>query len=99
MVDEIKDAEQKQQRFKFICQMKKCLKRQKASNLSNSNLSIYEVIKKNSLNLEEELKLKKYIEKKAIYLATPFSFKAARWLQKNKVRYLKSVLESVTIIL
>ena len=56
----------------------------------NSNLSIYEVIKKNSLNLEEELKLKKYIEKKGlIYLATPFSFKAAKWLQKNKVKIFK----------
>ena len=41
----------------------------------NSNLSIYDVIKKNSLNLNDDLKLKNYIKKKKlIYIATPFSF-------------------------
>ena len=30
----------------------------------NSNKNIYKIIKENSLNLNEELKLKKYIEKK-----------------------------------
>jgi len=56
----------------------------------NSNLSIYEIIKRNSLNLDDELKLKKYIEKKKlIYIATPFSFKAAKWLKKNKVKIFK----------
>ena len=56
----------------------------------NSNLSIYDVIKKNSLNLNDELKLKNYIKKKRlIYIATPFSFKAATWLNENNVDIFK----------
>ena len=56
----------------------------------NSNLSIYEVIKKNSLTLNEELKLKNYIKKKKlIYIATPFSFMAAKWLNENNVDIFK----------
>lgn len=56
----------------------------------NSNLSIYDVISKNSLSLEDELQLKNYIEKKnLIYIATPFSFKAAKWLNDNKVKIFK----------
>ena len=56
----------------------------------NSNLNIYEIIKKNSLSLDNELKLKKYIEmKKLIYIATPFSFKAAKWLNDQKVKIIK----------
>lgn len=56
----------------------------------NSNKNIYKIIKENSLNLNEELKLKKYIEKKnLIYIATPFSFAAADWLNKNKIKIFK----------
>ena len=56
----------------------------------NSNKSIYEVIKQNSLSLDEELKLKNYIKKKKlIYIATPFSFKAAKWLGENNVDIFK----------
>tara|TARA_B100000674_G_scaffold492966_1_gene514161 strand:+ start:309 stop:1343 length:1035 start_codon:yes stop_codon:yes gene_type:complete len=56
----------------------------------NSNLSIYKVIEKNSLSLDDELKLKKYIEKKKlIYIATPFSFKAAKWLNENNIKIFK----------
>ena len=56
----------------------------------NSNLSIFDVIKKNSLSLDDELKLKKYIEKKRLlYIATPFCFKAAKWLNDNKVKIFK----------
>jgi len=56
----------------------------------NTNLSIFEVIKKNSLTLSDELLLKKYIEKKKlIYIATPFSFKAAKWLNDNNVKIFK----------
>ena len=56
----------------------------------NSNLNIYEVIKNNSLSLKDELKLKNYIEKKKmIYIATPFSFKAAHWLYKNNIKIFK----------
>ena len=56
----------------------------------NSNKSIYEIIKQNSLSLKEELELKKYIKKKKlIYIATPFSFKAAKWLGENNVDIFK----------
>jgi len=56
----------------------------------NSNLSIYEVIKKNSLTLKDEKSLKDYIEKKKlIYIATPFSFAAAKWLNDNKTKIFK----------
>ena len=56
----------------------------------NSHLSIFEVIRKNSLSLSDELLLKKYIEKnKLIYIATPFSFKAAKWLNDNNVKIFK----------
>lgn len=56
----------------------------------NSHLSIFEVIKKNSLSLEDEKKLKKYIlKKKLIYIATPFSYKAVDWLVKNKIKLIK----------
>ena len=56
----------------------------------NSNLNIYEVVRKNSLNLKDELLLKKYIEKKKLfYLATPFSFAAVDWLIKNNIKAFK----------
>ena len=56
----------------------------------NSNLSIYEVVKKNSLNLSDELLLKRYIEKKNLfYLATPFSFAAVDWLVSNNIKAFK----------
>ena len=90
MVDEIKDAGAEAAKVQIHMPDEEMSEEAKSIKPGNSNLSIYEVIKKNSLNLEEELKLKKYIEKKGlIYLATPFSFKAARWLQKNKVKVFK----------
>ena len=56
----------------------------------NSPLSIYEVIKKNSLSLYDEKILKSYIQKKKlIYIATPFSFKAVDWLIENKIKLIK----------
>ena len=56
----------------------------------NSKLSIFEVIRKNSLTLNEEKKLKDYIhKKKMIYIATPFSFKAVDWLVKNNIKLIK----------
>ncbi len=56
----------------------------------NSNKNIYKIIKENSLSLKNELKLKKFIEKnKLIYLATPFSYEAAKWLNQNKVKAFK----------
>lgn len=56
----------------------------------NSNKNIFSIIKENSLNLDEELKLKHYIEKKnLIYIATPFSFAAANWLNKNNIKIFK----------
>ena len=56
----------------------------------NSNKNIFKIIKDNCLSLDEELKLKKYIEKKnLIYIATPFSYAAADWLNKNKIKIFK----------
>lgn len=56
----------------------------------NSNLSIYEIVRKNFLNLDEEKILKNYIhKKKLIYIATPFSFKAVDWLVKNNIKIIK----------
>jgi sialic acid synthase SpsE len=56
----------------------------------NSYLSIFEVIKKNSLSLKNEKELKNYIlKKKLIYIATPFSYKAVDWLVKNKIKLIK----------
>jgi sialic acid synthase SpsE len=50
----------------------------------NSSLSIYSVIKKNSLSLKNETMLRKFIiKKKLIYIATPFSFKAVDFLRDN----------------
>lgn len=56
----------------------------------NSNKNIYRIISENSLTLKDELKLKKYIEsKKLIYIATPFSYKAAEWLNANDIKIFK----------
>ena len=56
----------------------------------NSNVNIYEIIKRNSLSLREEKSLKNYIEKKKlIYIATPFSYKAAKWLNDNNIKIFK----------
>ena len=56
----------------------------------NSKKNIFKIIKENSLSLDEELKLKNYIEKKKlIYIATPFSFDAADWLNIQKIKILK----------
>ncbi len=56
----------------------------------NSNVNIYEIIKRNSLSLREEKNLKNYIEnKKLIYIATPFSYKAAKWLNDNNIKIFK----------
>jgi len=56
----------------------------------NSNVNIYQIIKKNSLSLKEEKNLKNYIEKKKlIYIATPFSYKAAKWLNDNNLQIFK----------
>ena len=56
----------------------------------NANKNIYDLIEDCSLNESEELKLKKYIEKKgAIFLSTPFSRKAVDRLIKFKVKAFK----------
>jgi sialic acid synthase SpsE len=52
--------------------------------------SIYDLMKKCSLNLEEELELKKYVERKGkIFLSTPFSRAAVDRLVKFKVKAFK----------
>ena len=56
----------------------------------NSQKNIYDIIKNNSLKLNEEYDLKKYIENKdLLYIATPFSYKAAEWLDKNNTKIIK----------
>lgn len=56
----------------------------------NSNVSIYEIMKKCALNEEEEMELKNYVESKGmIYLSTPFSRAAAKRLEKFNVKAYK----------
>ena len=56
----------------------------------NSKLSIYEVIEKNSLKLDQEMELKKYIEKKKmLYIASSFCPEAAIWLHENNTKVFK----------
>ena len=52
----------------------------------NADISIYEIMKRCSLNEEEELSLKNYVESKGmIFISTPFSRAAANRLQKFDV--------------
>ena len=62
--------------------------------------SIYEVMKKCALSKEMK-KFKEYVEKdlKSIFISTPFSRKAANFLNDLKVPLFKIVQENVTIIL
>ena len=57
---------------------------------ANANESIYNVIKKNYLKFEDEIKLKDYVEKKGgIYMSTPFSLEAAIKLNEIGVSLFK----------
>jgi N-acetylneuraminate synthase len=57
---------------------------------TNINLSIYEVIKRNHMSFKNEIKLKRYVEKKGlIYLSTPFSIEAAKKLNSIGVKAFK----------
>ena len=52
----------------------------------NAQVSIYEIIKKNSLNFYDEKKLMNYItQKRKIFISTPFSRKAVDRLVEFKV--------------
>ncbi len=56
----------------------------------NSKKNIFSIIKENSLSLRDEKKLKKYIEKKGLlYIATPFSYAAAEWLNNQGIKIFK----------
>src|SRR3989344_3645345 len=56
----------------------------------NAKISIYEVMKKNSLLEHEEKELKNYIESKGmVFLSTPFSRAAAKRLEKFDVKAYK----------
>jgi len=56
----------------------------------NANISIYQIMKECSLNEEDEIELKKYVESKGmIFLSTPFSRAAADRLQKIGVKAFK----------
>ena len=56
----------------------------------NADKNIYDLIEDCSLNEDDELKLKKYIERKgAIFLSTPFSRKAVDRLVRFKVKAFK----------
>ncbi len=57
---------------------------------SNTNKSIYKVIEENLMSLNDEKKLKLYVEKKnLIYLSTPFSLQAAKKLNEIGVKVFK----------
>ena len=57
---------------------------------ANANESIYNVIKENMMSFEDEIKLKRYVEKKRmIYLSTPFSLEAAIKLKKIGIKAFK----------
>ena len=57
---------------------------------TNTNKSIYKVIKENLMSFKDEVKLKKYVEKKKmIYLSTPFSLEAAKRLNKIGIKAFK----------
>ena len=52
----------------------------------NADVSIYEIMKRCSLNEEDEFELKRYIESKGmIFISTPFSRAASNRLEKMKV--------------
>lgn len=52
----------------------------------NADISIYEIMKRCSLNEHDEIKLKEYIESKgAIFISTPFSREAALRLERMNV--------------
>jgi len=52
----------------------------------NADISIYDIMERCSLNEEEEMALKKYVESKGmIFISTPFSRAAANRLQKMEV--------------
>ena len=62
----------------------------KATIPGNSTESIYDIMNNYSLNIDEEIELKKYVELKGMeYLSTPFSRKAANFLNEIGVKAFK----------
>lgn len=56
----------------------------------NAEVSIYEIMKRCSLNEDEELKLKEYVESKGmLFISTPFSRAAADRLERMQVKAYK----------
>jgi len=52
----------------------------------NADVSIYDVIKKNSLSLDDEILLAEHVRARgAIYMSTPFSFEAVDFLEQLRV--------------
>jgi len=57
---------------------------------TNTNKSIYQVIEENLMSIQNEKKLKLYVEKKnMVYLSTPFSLDAAKKLNKIGIKAFK----------
>ena len=57
---------------------------------ANAKMSIYNVIKKNMMSHEDEIKLKRYVEKKKmLYISTPFSKESAKRLNIIGVKLFK----------
>ena len=57
---------------------------------ANAKMSIYNVIKENMMSHEDEIKLKRYVEKKKmLYISTPFSKESANWLNNIGVKLFK----------
>jgi len=90
MVDAIKEAGGKAVKVQIHLPNEEMSSEAKKIKPGNSNKDIFSIIKKNSLSLKEEEKLKTYIERKnLLYIATPFSYDAATWLNKNKIKIFK----------
>jgi N-acetylneuraminate synthase len=65
----------------------------------NTDISIYEIMDRCTLEEQDEIKLKKYVESKGmIFLSTPFSRAATDRLERMGVCHTKSGQENVTTI-
>ena len=90
IVDAIKDGGGEAVKVQIHLADKEMSSEAKKIKPGNSNKNIYSIIKQNSLNLKQEEELKKYIEKKKLlYIATPFSYEAASWLNTKKIKIFK----------
>ena len=67
----------------------KCRQRQKVFPGNSPNKSIYEIMEECSLNEDDEIKLKEYVESKGMIFFSTFSRKAVDRLEKMNVEFYK----------